>query len=170
MNKVLEVLKNRRSIRSYLDTQISNEELEAVLEAGRYAPSGLNRQTSIFIVVQNKELLSKLVEKCSRNGNDPFYQAPTIVLVFSDTTSSLYLQDGSLALGNMMNAAAGLQLGSCWINSPSNYFKTEEGRVMKEELTVPSSYECIGCCTLGYIKGEYPEAKPRKENTVKYYR
>ena len=94
-------IKERRSVRSYRKEQISKEELDAVLEAGTYAASGMGRQPAKMVVVQEPELIAKLSKM---NGavmgadSDPFYGAPTVVIVFADTNAGTWLQDGSLVM------------------------------------------------------------------------
>ena len=121
MRETVSDIQNRRSVKEYKAEQITDEELTAVLEAGMNAPSGGNRQSPVFIAVQNKEWIQKL---CRLNaeiagapeGFDVFYGAPTIILVLADKNAPDAVQDGSLCLGNMFNAAYALGLGSRWIN------------------------------------------------------
>ena len=75
-NETINTLIKRRSVRSYKDEQITKEELDTVLEAGLYAPTGMNKQTVYFAVVQNPELLSKLSKMNAAfmgKDTDPFY-------------------------------------------------------------------------------------------------
>ena len=120
MNETLKVLKERRSVRKYKAEQIRDEELNAILEAGTWAPSAKGLQTSVMVVVQDPETIawmSKLNAEIQGNpGTDPFYGAPTVVVVLGDGEKLNWLQDGSLVMGNLMTAAAALGLGSCWIN------------------------------------------------------
>lgn len=116
MNKTLEDLKNRRSIRRYKPEQISREELDAVLSAGICAPTGMNRQSPIIVAVQDREtvkLLSGMNAAVMGADSDPFYGAPTVIVVLSDANSRHAVQDGSLVMGNLMNAAKAVGLGSC---------------------------------------------------------
>ena len=120
MNETLKVLKERRSVRKYKAEQIRDEELNAILEAGTWAPSAKGLQTSVMVVVQDPETIawmSKLNAEIQGNpGTDPFYGAPTVVVVLGDGEKLNWLQDGSLVMGNLMSAAEALVLGSCWIN------------------------------------------------------
>ncbi|NLY71416.1 MAG: diguanylate cyclase [Clostridiales bacterium] len=171
MNETIKTLLSRRSIRKYKAEQIKDEELQAVLEAGMYAPSARNRQSPLFVAVQDKEMLKKLddMNKAVNGATDPqYFNAPTVILVFGDKNVPTYIQDASLALGNMFNAAASLGLGSCWVNREKEMFETEEGRALMKEWGVPDNYEGVGACTLGYPEGPIPEAKPRKDNYVIY--
>ena len=176
-NIVLQALKSRRSIRSYKPQQIKDEELNAVLEAGTYAPNGMGRQDSWIVAVQNPEILSQLRSmnaKLLGTSSDPYYGAPTIVLVFGSDPAKWRnsIQDASLVLGNMMNAAYAIGLGSCWINREMEMFATEEGKALMKKMGIPqelidAGLTGIGALALGYPQGEARPAKARKDN---YYR
>ena len=168
-NEVLEALRERRSVRVYRPEQITDEELKAVLEAGTYAPTGMNRQSPIIIAVTNRELrdhLSQLNAAVMGADNDPFYGAPVVLVVLADKNVHTYVEDGSLVMGNLMNAAHALGLGSCWIHRAREVFESEEGKQILADLGIEGDYVGIGNCILGYVDGDYPEAKPRKENWV----
>lgn len=176
-NTVLKALKERRSVRSYKPQQITDEELKAVLEAGTFAPNGMGKQDSWIVAVQNPEILTQLRKMNAEilgSTSDPYYGAPTIVLVFGSDPKKWgnSIQDGSLVLGNMMNAAYAIGLGSCWINREMQMFSTEEGKALMRKLGIPeeliqAGLTGIGALALGYPEGEPRPAKPRKEN---YYR
>lgn len=169
MNETMHTLLNRRSVRKFKSGQIADEELNAVLEAGKYAPSGGNQQSALFVVVQDKGTLEKLAKMNAAvlgKEIDPYYGAPTIILVFADTTKATPLEDASLALGNMFNAAYSLGLGSCWIHRTKGMFESEEGKALLEEWGVEGTYVGVGSCILGYPDGKYPTAAPRKEKFV----
>ncbi|MBQ2984795.1 MAG: nitroreductase [Clostridia bacterium] len=169
-NTVLEALKNRRSIRRYKAEQITEQELSAVLEAGIYAPTAKNLQSPLMVVVQDKETIAKLSRmNAAVMGNpdaDPFYGAPTVVIVLADSGNPNGVADASLVMGNLMNAAYGIGLGSCWINRAREVFETEEGRALLRSWGVDDKYAGVGNCILGYPDCPHPEAKPRKENYV----
>lgn len=169
MNETLMKLKTRRSCRGYQPKQIKEEELQAVLEAGMYAPTGRGMQSPIMIVVQDKEMvkkLSKMNAEVMGTTNDPFYGAPTIIVVLADRNRNTYLEDGSLVLGNLMNAAHAVGLGSCWIHRAKEVFASEEGQALLKQWGIEGDYVGIGHCALGYIEKEAPEVAPRKENYV----
>ena len=170
MNEALKAIYDRRSIRKYKPQQISSEELDAVLKAGVCAPTGMNRQSPIIIAVQNKDdvaYLSKLNAKVKNFGTDAFYGAPTVLVVLAEADSSFAVQDGSLVMGNLMNAASALGLGSCWINRAKEVFESDEGKALLKKWGVEGNYVGIGNCILGYAD-ESPEMKPRKEKYVYY--
>ena len=174
MKNGLEVLYERRSIRKYKAEQIKDEELELVLKAGVCTPTAMNLQSPIIIVVQNKEdiaYLSKLNAKIQgREGTDPFYGAPTVLIVLADANNKNAMKDGSLVMGNLMNAAYAVGLGSCWVNRATETFEMPEGKALLEKWGIEGEYIGIGNCILGYPDQEHPAMKPRKENYVYYVR
>ena len=169
-NQVLEALKSRRSIRKYKKEQIRDEELNAVLEAGTYAPTGMGTQSPLMVVVQDKGTIAQLSKmNAAFNADpdgDPFYGAPTVVIVLADSTNHNGFADGCLVMGNLMNAAYSIGLGSCWINRAREMFDTAEGRKMLRSWGVEDKYVGVGSCILGYADCPHPEAKPRKEGYV----
>ena len=171
-NAVITALAQRRSIRSYKPEQITDDELKTVLEAGTWAPTGMGRQDPWIVAVQNPELLKKLSKMNAAFlgvDTDPFYGAPTYVLVFGSDPAlwANSVPDGSLVLGNMMNAAHAIGLGSCWINREREMFATEEGKALMKEFGLPDGLIGIGALALGYPADPARDPKPRKEN---YYR
>ena len=170
MNEALETIYKRRSIRKYKPEQISREELEAVLKAGICAPTGMNRQSPIILVLQDRNqiaYLSKLNAAVNHWDSDPFYGAPTVLIVLAEASSPHAVQDGSLVMGNLMNAASALGLGSCWINRAREVFDSAEGKALLNQWGIEGDYIGIGNCILGY-PDENPEMKPRKENYIYY--
>ena len=169
MNETIKTLLERRSIRKFKPEQIGEEALNAILEAGMYAPSGANQQSALFVVVQDKETLKKLsAMNASVLGKDidPYYGAPTVILVFADKTKVTPVEDASLALGNMLNAAASLGIGSCWVHRTKQMFETDEGKGLLRKWGITGDYIGVGSCILGYPDGKHPAAAPRKDNFV----
>ena len=170
MNNALKVLYDRRSIRRYKSEQISREEMDAVIKAGVCAASGKNQQSAIIIAVQDKEtrdLLSHLNAEVLGVKSDPFYGAPTVLIVLADAKSPYVVQDGSLVMGNLMNAAKAIGLGSCWINRAKEVFDSDQGKALLKKWGVEGEWTGVGNCILGY-PDEDPAMKPRKENYVRY--
>ena len=170
MNEIIKNIETRRSIRKYKDEMIPQEIIDKIIEAGTYAPTGMNMQSPIIIEVTDKEerdKLSKLNAKImGREGTDPFYGAPVVLIVLADKKYPTYIYDGSLVMGNLMLAAHSLGIGSCWIHRAKEEFETEEGKEILKKLGIEGDFEGIGHCILGYVDGEEPSAKPRKENYV----
>lgn len=167
--EALDVLMNRRSVRKFKAQQIKEEELLTVLDAGTYAPTARNMQTPWIIAVQDKEerdAVSRLNAKIMGADIDPYYGAPTIILVVApdDTFGTI---NSSAVLTNMVNAAYAAGLGSCWIHRPDQMFATEEGKAMLAKWGIPEGMKGVGSIALGYADTELPVAPPRKEN---YYR
>lgn len=165
--EVLECIRTRRSIRRYKKEQIQNEELTKVLEAGTWAPTSKGQQKPFIVAVQKPELIAQLVkmnaEIMGTTGN-PYYDAPTIILVFAPIEYGKGLQDGSCILENMMLAAHAIGLGSCWINREIEMFQTEKGKQLMKEMNLPDGLMGIGALSLGY-PASYPSTiKPRKED------
>lgn len=119
MNETLNVLETRRSVRGFDPERIPSDELiEQVVRAGEYAPTGRGMQSPRIVVVTNKAVrdkLSQLNAEVMGVESDPFYGAPVIILVLADRSRPTYIYDGSLVMGNLMNAAHAVGLGSCWI-------------------------------------------------------
>lgn len=174
MKNGLETLYERRSIRKYKPEQISDEELEMVLKAGVCAPTAMNYQSPIIIVLQNKEEISYLAKlnalAMGKEGTDPFYAAPTVLIVLADANNKNAVKDGSLVMGNLMNAAYAIGLGSCWINRATEVFDSPEGKALLKKWGIEGEYIGVGNCILGYPDQEHPAMKPRKENYVYYIR
>ena len=170
MNETLRVLKERRSIRRYRPEQISEAELSAILETGTWAPCGKGIQHCVMVVVQDPETIAYMsrlnAEILGRPGTDPFFGAPTVVVVLGDGEQVNWLQDGSLVMGNLMNAAAALGVGSCWINRAMQLFDSPEGKELLKKWGLPETYRGIGNCILGYADGDAPAPKPRKDGWI----
>ncbi len=167
MADILNVLKSRRSCRSFDGRTVEEEKLNAILEAGTYAPTGMGRQSPIMVAVQDKETITKLSKMNAAimgTDGDPFYGAATVIIVLADKNMPTYLYDGSLVMGNLMNAAEALGVNSCWIHRAKEEFESEEGKAMLKAWGIEGDYEGIGHCVLGY--GEKIPAKPRKEDYI----
>ena len=128
--EALEALLTRRSVRSYEARMPEQELIDKVMEAGLYAASGKNMQTAIIVEVTNKEVrdrLSVINGEILGVTSDPFYGAPVVLVVLADKSSPNHVYDGALMMGNLMNAAHAVGLGSCWINRAKEMFEREEG-------------------------------------------
>lgn len=170
MKETLEDLKTRRSCRKYQEKQIDPKELDAIIEAGKYAPTGMGKQSPIMVVIQNKETitkLSKLNAAIIGSKSDPFYGAPTLIVVFSDKNIPTHIEDGALVMGNLLNAAHAVGVDSCFIYRAKEEFETKEGKALLKEWGVGENYVGIGNCILGYgAEGGISPAAPRKSNYV----
>ena len=162
-------LLTRRSVRKYKPDMVPQEKLEKMLEAGTYAATGMGRQSPIILAVTDKTMrdkLSKMNAAIMGVDSDPFYGAPVVLVVLADKNVPTYIYDGSLVMGNLMNAAHAEGIASCWIHRAKEEFNSPEGKQILQDLGITGDYEGIGHCILGYADGDEPAAKPRKENYV----
>lgn len=170
-NEVLTAIASRRSCRAYKPEQITAEELNAVTAAGTWAPTAMGRQSPVMVAVQDKEMLtelSRLNAAVMGTQNDPFYGAPTAVLVLCDKTNPNGVQDASLVLGNLLLAASAIGLGSCWINRAKETFEMPEGKALLTKWGLDAEkYAGVGYCILGYpAAGGTHAPAPRKADYV----
>ncbi|MCX7709539.1 MAG: nitroreductase family protein [Clostridia bacterium] len=182
MNEVLRTIKKRRSIRSFKEEQIKQEELELILEAGMYAPSGHNEQPWHFTVIQNKELIQYMADKAKeimvsadiewmrRMALNPrtniTYKAPTLIVVSARKTAISWMADCSAAIQNMLLAAESLNIGSVWIGL-LRFFYTQQDEVKK--LNIPEGYEPVYSVALGYKALEKEPVAPKRVVDVVNY-
>lgn len=162
-------LLTRRSVRKYKPDMVPQEKLDKILEAGTYAATGRGRQSPIILAVTDKAMrdqLSKMNAAIMGVDSDPFYGAPVVLVVLADKNVPTYIYDGSLVMGNLMNAAHAEGIASCWIHRAKEEFNSPEGKQILQDLGITGDYEGIGHCILGYADGDEPAAKPRKENYV----
>lgn len=168
MNETLRVIKDRYSVKKYTQKQISDELLDAVLEAGLYAPSGMNQQQVYMVAVrdqQTRDMLSKLNAQILDVSSDTFYGAPCVIVVLADPNHRTWVEDGSLVLGNLLNAAHSLGIGGCWIHRARETFDLPEGKALLKAWGLPEHLRGVGNCILGYADGETVR-KPRREGRI----
>ncbi len=169
MLETLNDLRTRRSVRAFKPEQITEAELNAVLEAGTFAPTGRGLQSPIIIVLQKREdiaALSRLNAQILGSSADPFYGAPTVLVVLAKRDRTTHVLDGAAVLTNLLNAAHAVGLGSCWIHRAKEEFESEEGKQMLEKWGVADEYEGVGHCILGYAAAENKPAAPRKADYI----
>ena len=174
MTSTREDLKTRRSCRSYEPRQIAEEELRQVLEAGTYAPTGMGEQSPVIVAVQDPDTIEQLRRMnaaiMGAPEADPFYGAPTVLIVLASRSRPTYLYDGSCVMDNLLNAAHAVGLGSCWVHRAKEEFDSDEGKALLKQWGIQGDYEGIGHCILGYRADALPEPAPRKDNYVYYVR
>ena len=169
-NEILKAIRDRRSIRRFKPDQITDEELQTVLEAGTWAPTGMGTQTPFIIAIQDVALrqhLEAINAEIMGVTSNPYYDAPTMVLVFAPQNNYNHERDGSLVLGNMMLAAHSIGLASCWINRVDKMFERDDCRQLLKEWGLPDGLVGIGSLALGYASSHPKTIKPRKPD---YYR
>lgn len=171
MNDIIKAMEERRSIRKFKPDMPDKKEIEQIIEAGLYAANGMGKQATITVAVTNKELRDKLsADNCRiggwKDGFDPFYGAPVILIVLADKNWANRVYDGSLVMGNMMLAAHSLGLGSIWIHRAKEEFDMPEYQQLLKELGIEGEWEGIGHCAVGFIDGDLPKAAKRKDGRV----
>ena len=175
MAETLKVLETRRSCRAYKPELIEEEKLQAIIKAGTYAATGMGKQSPIIIAVTDKETrdkLSAMNAKIMGQGEDfdPFYGAQELLIVLANKDMPTYIYDGSLVMGNLMNAAADLGVDSCWIHRAKEEFEDEFGKNILKDIGLEGEYIGVGHLALGYADTELPPILPRRENRVYYVR
>lgn len=165
---MLENLKERRSIRKYKPEQMADAHLDAILEAGLYAASGMNTQNTIMVAVRDRETrdqLSRMNAEVMGTDKDPFYGAPCVVVVLVEPERYTAVEDGALVMGNLMQAAYDIGVGSCWIHRARQMFESEEGKLLLRKWGLREDLIGVGNCILGYADEE-PAPKPRREGRI----
>ena len=170
MNEMLKLMHDRRSTRAYRPEPLQEAVIQQILEAGRFAPSGMNKQLNHFYVITDPNYLADLTALVSRlmenyRDKDFRYGAPVLVLVTNQKESTTCVQDASCAMENMMLAAFSLGVGSCWINQLRETCDVPEVRALLTEYGVPEDHIVVCSAAIGYIEKETP-AKPRHEGLV----
>lgn len=159
MNEIINNIKTRRSVKKYKNDLVEQEIIDMIVEAGTYAPSGMNKQSPIILEITNKEMRDKLSKINAKVAGmpetfDPFYNAPVVIVVLANKDIPTYIYDGSLVMENMMLTAHSLGLGSCWIHRAKETFETEEGKQILKDLGINGNYEGIANCIIGYSDTE----------------
>ena len=188
--ELIEIIKNRRSIRKYTDEQIPKEHLEKIIEAGLCAPNAGGRQGTIIVGIHNKELtetigklnlahfdrgrlegsyVSKEQPSIIDNPNikSGFYGAPSVCIVFAQKNFLYSIPDAFCAAENMVLQATELGISSCIIARGEETFDSAYGNKLLKDWGVPENYIARCFVILGYIDGEQPHAKPVNQNRSK---
>lgn len=171
MNTIIRAMERRRSIRKFKPDMPAKADIELIAEAGQYAPSGMNRQATVTLVITDRETRDRMAEANRKIGGwqegfDPFYGAPVIIAVLADKSCPTGIYDGSLVMGNMMNAAFSLGLGSIWIHRAKEEFEQPEYKQLLADLGITGEWEGIGHCAVGYPDCDLPDAADRKNGRV----
>ncbi len=156
MNEVVKSLVTRKSCKNYKPEHITREEIEEIVAAGLNAPSGMNKQSPRFVVVQDDETvakLSKMNAAVMNMPNDPFYGAKDVIIVLAKKEGT-FIYDGPLAIGNLLNAAWGMGIDACWIHRAKEVFESEEGKALLAKWGITEEVEGIGFCVLGHAAVE----------------
>ena len=185
MENAFELIKSRRSTRKYKTEDVPGEQLNQIVEAGRYAPSGGNCQSTHFIVIKNKEVLAELADlvqqefakmeitpglyksivnsiNLSKKGNYVFhYNAPVLIITANQKDYGNNIADCSCALENMMLMTNALNLGSCWINQLKWLNENPVILEYMEKLGMDESERVYGALAVGYP--DTPDGMPERE-------
>lgn len=169
MGNTLEVIERRISCKKYQDKKVPADIVEKITKAGTFSATGMDKQSPVILVVENKEIrdrISKLNAAVMNAKYDPFYGAPQVLVVLADKSIPTYIYDGSLVMGNMMIAAEELGVGACWIHRAKEVFDSEEGKQILKDAGLVGDYEGIGNLVIGYQEGEKRVKSPRKDGYV----
>lgn len=171
MNETLKILETRRSCRNFKPDMVKDEDLKAIIKAGTYAATGMGKQSPVIISVTDKDLRDEISVENRKIGGwdegfDPFYGAPVILIVLANKDIPTYVYDGSLVMGNLMNAAESLGIASIWIHRAKEEFESDFGKGILKKLGIEGNYEGIGHCALGYAAEPAKDPAPRKNNYV----
>lgn len=171
MNEILKALEERRSIRKYKSDMLPKETIQTIMNAGLYAPSSSGKQRSIIVAVTNSSLRNELSDMNRKIGGwkegfDPFYGAPVVLIVLAEKADSAPECDGSLVMANLMLAAHSLGIGSCWIHRAKEEFESERGKEILKGLGITGDYVGVGYCILGYPAESPEKAAARKPGRI----
>jgi nitroreductase len=188
-NEVLKNIYSRRSIRDYLPDDIADDVVRELIRAATYAPSAANMQPWRFVVIKNRDLIAKLsgrskelwleqagrstrpemkslVNMVSRPNFNIFFNAPLLIMIFSDFDAFSPQIDCALAGENMMLAARSLGIGSCWIGLA---FPLGQDPVILTDLGVPDRCRLEGTIVFGYpTKLDHKAPRRDKEVVLKW--
>ena len=173
MSDLLERIKHRRSCRFFNDKLVEKELVDKIVEAGLHAPSGMNKQDSIIIAIQNKEMIDSIRNiKCSLGNRpgDPFYGASTLILVIAKKFPLAKL-DGGAVMENMLLEANSLGLGACWIHMTDDEVSHPDFSKTLKDLNIDfNEYEAVGHIVLGYKSSDEVRDKSIKDNRYYYFK
>lgn len=165
----LSLIKTRRSVRAYKSEPVPSKALDAVLEAGTYAPTGGGHQSPTIIAITDPKYrreIAKLNAEVMASNTDPYYGAPVVILVLADGSASTFVEDGSCVLENMMLAAHALGLGTVWVHREREIFDSESGKALLREWKLPETLRGVGAIALGYPAQEAGQPAARKQNYI----
>jgi len=169
MNETVRSIKERRSVRRYTSEMPPKELIDEIISCGTYAPSGMNRQSTIIIAITDKKLRDELAHDNAAfmgSDRDPFYGAPAVLVVLARKDCPTGIYDGSLVMSNLMLASHSLGISSCWIHRAKETFEMQKWKKLLCDLGVKGDYEGIGNCILGYCDGACPAPSPRNPDRV----
>lgn len=180
MQSTIDVLKTRRSVKNFNDKKVSKDDLENILSAAVNAPTGMNAQSPKILVIQRKDIIERFsqwnksfypeeLKSQLPDDFDPFYNASTLIIVLADKSFNTYVEDGSLVIGNILNAAASLDIGACWIHRAREEFDSLQGKELLKVWDLSENYVGIGHVVLGYPSDDFKVTEKKiKDDFVVY--
>ncbi|GAA0828376.1 Nitroreductase [Bifidobacterium pullorum subsp. gallinarum] len=168
-NDFLSLIKTRRAVRAYTDEPVPSDVLDAILEAGTYAPTGGGRQSPVIVAITNPEYrqeIARLNAEVIGNETDPYHGAPVVVLVLADGSANTFVEDGSCVLENMMLAAHAFGLGTVWVHREREIFDGKKGKALLREWGLPETLRGVGAIALGYPAREPGRPAARKQDYI----
>jgi nitroreductase len=184
MNETVNFIKNRRSLRQFKVQQISDVELQTIMECAIWAPNAMNQQKWHFSVIQNKDLIKRMIDITKENmlnsgveflagrakdpNFNPYFGAPTVIFVTAEEKARFSQVDAALASQNVLIAAASCNIGSHIMTSTDFLFASDKGKAIKKEMGIPEGYNHLCAIALGYMEGAAPEARPRNKEAITY--
>ena len=195
MNKIVENMLNRRSVRSFTDEKVDEEILKEIVKCGLYAPSSKNKQSWHFTVIQNQEILEtfnkdtkdaikkyatgkvtdeaklkKLMSRANSDEYDTFYKAPVAIVVSIDKSNKSSVKDCAIASQNLMLAAESFGLGSCWMSFMKHLFNLDEikGAKYYKKFEIPENHVPAYAIVIGHKSSKDIKVMDRREDTVTY--
>ena len=185
MNDTLTVISQRKSIRNFLPDMPDDAHIRAIVEAGRAAPSGFNRQARYFAVIRNRQLIEEVNDAVKEvaathedeffhrvgkdSSYDVFYHAPALIVVAGDGSLPLVEQDCAASNQNMLIAAKSLGLGACWINFTKLAFEGPRSEEMRKKLHIPEGYTFFCSVAVGHEASERSAKKVIQGNEVRFF-
>ena len=180
MESTLNDLKTRHSVRKFKDEVVSKDDLEKILETATYAPTGLGLQSPKILVIQRKDIIERIekwdlsyfpddIKKELEEDYDPFFKTSTLIIVLANSEIPTCVEDGSLVIGNILNAAHAIGVGGCWIHRAREEFDSLQGKELLKVWGIPEKYIGIGHVILGYPADDFePKITPRKDDYIVY--
>lgn len=188
MNPVIHAIKSRISIRKYLDTPLSKDAIDTLIDSAKYAPSGMNEQPWGFIVVQDKKIIKELSDRAipyinklieenpkfiryKRRMKAPdfsiFYHAPCLIIVLGRTDAFFYKYDCAMSAQNIMLTACSMNIGACWVGMME---VLDKDPWFRQKFQIPDNYTITAPLALGYFDPKDIQPIDRKPiEILKYF-
>ena len=168
MNETLKTLRERRSVRRYRPEQIKPEELRRFWTPAPGPPPPWGKQSAVMVVVQDRETSRRcpgsMRRSRARRGQTPSMERPPWWVVLAEGANAV--PDGSLVMGNLMNAAWSLGVASCWINRARELFERPEGKALLRKWGLPEDLQGVGNCILATPDVKSRRPRPEKRGTL----